>query len=192
MTVSADSIEQQKQKSEIFLLDLENGVPVPDWLDKSSHYANIEWLLLNSIYISAYSFFEHHLLNLATVVETKSDYNIKLNNIAGKGVFKYRDYLFLVGGFQAADSIRKEWQEVDKYNKTRNLIVHTGGQMLKDTSQKLEQHQCYSFLKEHNVIMAGLLGHIRIRNISFIQSFVNVALLISDNLISELNSRLES
>lgn len=191
VVVSADSIAQQKVKSEIFLEALADGLHDADWLDESSHYANVEWILLNSIFISAYAFFEHHLLNLSSVIEEKSDNKIKLNNISGKGVFKYRDYLFLVGGFQAADPKREEWLAVDNFNKIRNLIVHNGGIMLKDTSQKLEQHQCYSFLKKHNVSMAGLLGHIRIRQIEFIQSFIDAAILISGNIISEINSRLQ-
>lgn len=160
-----------------------------DWFDKGSHFANAEWLLLNSIYISFCSFFEHHLFALAKVVEERTSSKIKINDMSGTGINKFAAYLNLVGEIQHADRSNTLWQVIQKYQKVRNIIVHNGGIMVSDLNRQLEDHELFNFLKSHGVVMAGSLGHIRIRNVSFLESFAKTTYLISDNLTEEIDNK---
>jgi hypothetical protein len=124
--VSDDSIQEQKRQYEVLIEKLASGSEEKDWFDKSSHYANIDWLLLNSILLSAFSFFEHHLFKLCRIVEDKMSSKIQIDDISGKGIIRFCNYLFLVGEIQSADRSHKEWQEITYFQKVRNLIAHNG------------------------------------------------------------------
>ncbi len=65
--------------------------------EKGSHLANIDWLFLNSIFISFYAYFEHHLFALAKVVEERSKSRITIDDMSGSGINQYLNYLHLVG-----------------------------------------------------------------------------------------------
>lgn len=186
--VSKDSIEEQKKQYKFFIEQLSDEKEIRDWSDKGSHYANIEWLLLNSIFISAFSFFEHHVFAISRVVEDRATSKIKIEDLSGKGINKFCNYLFLVGQIKSADRSLNKWQEIFYFQKVRNLLVHNGGIMISDTTKKLENHECYNFLKKHEVIMAGTLGHIRIRGLDFIEAFSQLTATISDNLTAEILS----
>jgi hypothetical protein len=189
INVSEDSIREQKRQYEVLMDRLANGTEDKDWFDKGSHYANVEWILLNSILLSAFSFFEHRLFKLCRVVEDKSISKIQIGDISGKGIIKFCNYLFLVGEIQNADRGIKEWQEINYFQKVRNLIAHNGGIMISDPSKKLENHECFKFLSKHHVIMAGSLGHIRIRDLDFIKTFKDLTANLSDKLTTEISTR---
>lgn len=192
INVSADSLKEQNKQYQELLESLKNEEVIHDWFDKSSHYANINWILLNSILLSAYSFFEHHLLKLCRIVEKEGHSKIQIENISGKGVTKFCNYLFLVGEIQSADRSLREWQDISYFQKVRNLIAHNGGMMNNDSTKKLETHECYQFLSKHKVIMAGGFGHIRIRDLNFIKTFCNLTFTLSEKLITEIDGKLKS
>ena len=184
--VSQDSIKDQKKKYEQFLQSLTLKEQDRDYLDKGSHYANIDWILLNSILLSAYSFFEHHISALSRIVEDQIATKIKIDNLSGTGITKFCNYLFLIGNIQSANRINKEWQEIIQFQKVRNLITHNGGIMLNDASKNIKDHECFKFLKSYNVTMAGTLGYIRITKIDFVKRFAEITALISDNLTVDI------
>lgn len=186
ISVSRDSIIEQETNFQIFIDKLSKEEVDENWLDKSAHYSNIDWILLNSILLSSFSFFEHHVFALCRIVEDRSNNRIQIENINGRGIFKFCNYLFLVGQIQNADKTKKVWQEIIYFQKVRNLIAHNGGIMLTDPTKKLENHECYNFLRKNNVIMAGSLGHIRIKDISFIEVFRDLTAEISDKLTYEI------
>lgn len=188
--VSSDSIQEQMKKHEAFIEKLANSLAEENWLQKSSHYSNIDWILLNSILLSVFSLFEHHLFKLCRIVEDKLSSKIQIDDISGKGIIKFCNYLFLVGEIQSADRSYKEWQEISYFQKVRNLIAHNGGIMITDPTKKIENHVCFNFLSRHKVIMAGSFGHIRIRDLSFIRSFCELTFSLSDKLTSEIDLKL--
>ncbi len=191
--VSADSLQAQQEQYRELLESIkgEEG-KVDDWLGKSAHYANIDWIFLNSILLSAYSFFEHHLLKLSRIVEKEFQPKIQIEHIDGNGVVKFCSYLFLVGDIQSADRSLKEWQEINYFQKIRNLIAHNGGMMLNDPMKELKRHECYQFLSKHKVIMAGNLGHIRITDLNFIKRFCELVIILSEKLIVEIEEKLKN
>jgi len=154
-----------------------------------THLSNIDWILLNSIYTGIQSHFERHMFALASIVEDRSKSEIKLNDLAGKGIIKYLNYLRLVGHIQSIKPSKEPWQEVLLHQKVRNIIVHNGGLMLNDISLKLENHECFNFLEKNKVIMAGRLGHIRIRELEIIELIVKTLTDVSDRLTNEIQAK---
>lgn len=192
LKASKETIDEQRNQYEELIEQLGKSKEIGDWFDKSCHYANIDWLFLNSVFISAFSFFEHHIFTFCRIVEEKFNKRIQLEDISGRGLFKYCNYLFLVGEIQSADKTKNDWQEIIYYQKVRNLIAHNGGIMLSDPSKQLEKHECFKFLEKYNVIMAGSLGIIRLTEITFIDNFRILTTKLSDNLTQELAYKIEN
>lgn len=193
--ISKDNIKNIASQNNYFIQELINKTESnsnDDWFENSSYLANIEWLLLNSIFISAYSFFEHHLFALTSIVENQISTKIKLNDISGKGIIKFSNYLYLVGQIKSADRSKGQWDDISQFQKARNIIVHNGGIMLSDPTKKIESHEIFNFLKKHNVIMAGTIGHIRIREISFLEAFATITSKLSDDLTKEVSQLVTS
>ena len=159
-----------------------------DLFDKGAYLQNAEWILLNSIFIAAFSYFEYHLFVLAKILESNISSKVKIEHINGNGIVKYANYLYLIGSIKSSDQSRGEWQEIPQFNKVRNLLAHNGGKILSESKGTLEKHKLYNFLEKHNVVMAGPSGIIRIRKIDFIEAFKNSTGIISDNLVQELSS----
>ena len=180
--------EQERQYKDYFK-KLQTDETENDSLEKDAHFANIHWILLNSILLSSYSFFENHLFKLSKIVEDRLNSKIKIENITGSGVIKYSNYLFLVGEITCANRAIKNWQDVNYFQKVRNLIAHNGGMMITDPTKKLENHECFKFLKRHTVIMAGTFGHIRIRDLTLIETLCNISSTLSDNLTQEIEKK---
>lgn len=186
ISVSRDSIVAQETNFQVYIDNLSDKSIGEDWLDNLAHYSNIDWILLNSILLAVFSIFEHHVFALCSIVEERSNSKIKIEDLSGRGIFKYCNYLFLVGEIQNADKTNKAWQEIIYFQKVRNLIAHNGSVMLTDPTKKLENHECYNFLRKYNVTMAGKIGHIRIKDISFIEVFRGLTAEISDKLTKEI------
>lgn len=162
------------------------------WFDKNSHLENAEWLFLNSIFISLYAFFEHHLFALSHIIQERCSSKIKIADISGRGVAKYSNYLYLVGEIDRANGNESNWQKTKQFMKTRNIIVHNGGIMISEPNIKLENHELFNFLKREKVIMDGVFGHIRIRDTNFLKSFANTTFEITDVLMDEINKKYPS
>jgi len=189
ISVSQDGLDEQERQYKDYFKKLQTDETENDSLERGAHFANIHWILLNSILLSSYSFFENHLFKLSKIVEDRLNSKIKIENIKGSGVIKYCNYLFLVGEITCANRAIKNWQDVNYFQKVRNLIAHNGGMMITDPTKKLENHECFKFLKRHTVIMAGTFGHIRIRDLTLIETFCNISSTLSDNLTQEIEKK---
>jgi hypothetical protein len=85
---------------------------------------NLKDIYYDSLIIVLYSFLERKLSFLCTYLE--KDYPIKIDDISGKGIFKYRKYLSKVAGI-SFDNVENEWKELEKLNRLRNHLVHASG-----------------------------------------------------------------
>lgn len=67
--------------------------------EQFSHYEyHFEWLLIHSLFISAYSYFENFMFSIAKQIEKKTKSEIKLDDIRGKGDLDcYRKYINKIG-----------------------------------------------------------------------------------------------
>ena len=192
--LAKDNLNRIKERQTDFRISLREHKDGPinndEFLETSSHFANLDWLVLNSIYIASLSYFEHHLYALARVLENRTLSKIKINDINGKGIFRFRKYLELVGELQEARH-NKLWNDIELLQKARNIIVHNGGLIITDPtkSAELENHIVYKYLKQFDVPMSSSLGRIRIRNIKLLENFYNVSSILSDSLSMEVSKK---
>lgn len=98
--------------------------PDPTILKEYSHRQRtlLRNIYYDSLIITMYSFVEKQLNFVCGKVESKHD--IKLSDISGKGVFKYKKYLEKVNGV-SFEVVKDEWSELMKFNLIRNFIVHS-------------------------------------------------------------------
>ena len=188
LQLADDNIENFENQKEVFTRKVINDEVGNDWLDEGSHVNNIEWLFLNSIYVTMYASFENFLLKVISTLENQPGIVIKSTNIAGKGTLdKYTTYLHLVGGISCASRALACWGRMTHYQNIRNLLSHNGGIMREIDDKPLEKHKDYNFLEHEDVIMAGSLGLIRIRNKKILESFTKDSTRITEDIVKEFN-----
>ncbi|NER17409.1 hypothetical protein [Spongiivirga citrea] len=90
-------------------------------------------LYYSTIIISIYSFLEQSLLRLCRIAETNE--RIKIEDISGKGIFKFKKYLEKVSKIDF-EEMNNEWKEITKLNHLRNVFVHSSNSRLKITETK--------------------------------------------------------
>ncbi|GEO02782.1 hypothetical protein AAE02nite_04460 [Adhaeribacter aerolatus] len=158
-----------------------------EYVPEFSELENIDWIFLNSIFIALYANFENHILMLSKFVESKNLSPITLNDLKGIGYLdQYRKYLHLIGQIKSAEK-NAYWEEIDIYKLVRNKLAHEGGFFVRNPKLKLESQNGYKYLMDNKVLLAGSYGHIRIREIHFLEKFVNLSNQVSDQLVEEIN-----
>jgi hypothetical protein len=103
------SIEELKKDLNNFMID--------DTVEK------LPLIIWQSIFTRCYDLYENHLLNICNTLQMFNEYKIKLNDLSGKGIFKSKDYLKKVAELKFPDT-SYEWQQIQHFNKIRNIIVH--------------------------------------------------------------------
>ncbi|MCA0238729.1 MAG: hypothetical protein LCH81_20315 [Bacteroidetes bacterium] len=158
----SEKIRQLKKK------ELEDSLNVKSWSDKEfneySHYAfHFDWLLLQSLFVSAFSYFENYMESIAKFIESTGEQKIKIKDIKGDGILDtYRKYLYLIGNVEKASNGKKEWQKLNDFKKVRNIITHAYGKLDKE----------FEILKKHDIYYGPSKRMIRIKNINFVKDFV--------------------
>lgn len=172
-------IRDSIKKSWSEVQDVDNG--------KYAELMNIDWIFLNSIYLSLFTNFESLISKLASIVEDRIESEIKIEDIKGNGyIDQYRKYMELIGGVNSA-KINQDWKEIDIFKLVRNKITHEGGHLIKKPKSKLENHLAFKFLIDNKVLLAGRLGHIRIRETFFLEKFTSL----TSKLCSQLKQEIE-
>jgi len=115
---------------------------------KLSHYIfHFEWVLVQSLFVSGFSYFEHFMKDAVEVLGEKSKSEIKLDDIKGKGFLEtYRKYLCLVGNLPTAKPDNEMWEKILGYRLYRDVIIKNT-LMYFNEIEKVEEHSTY-FEKE--------------------------------------------
>lgn len=148
--------------------------------------SNIDWIFLNSIFLALYTNFENLVYQLARIVEDQNSGQIGLEDIRGKGyVDQYRKYMHLVGNI---DSAKKDemWGELEIYRLVRNKLAHEGGYLNKSLKSKLEDRKEFKYLIDNKVLLAGTFGHIRLRELFFLEKFSDLTNKLLDRLLNDI------
>ncbi|GIZ09321.1 hypothetical protein [Flavobacterium sp. UMI-01] len=185
--LSEDSLNLIDNQNSVFMSKLTKGEADENWLDESAHLANSDWILLNSIFISMFSHFEFRLFRLCKILEKESVSKIKIEHLSGSGITKFYNYLNLVGNIKSANKNATDFNEIQKFQKIRNLITHNGGIILTDKNKDIIKEDSYKFLKGHKVVVAGNLGIIRITKTTFLEYFANLIFKIINEITEEIN-----
>lgn len=159
-----------------------------DIFEYQNHYHyHFDYLLMNSLFISAFSLFENHLKRLTQIAEQELESNIKLGDIKGKGdVDTMRKYLFLVHNIKCANSDLHEWNEILEFKAIRNAIVHNGSILNHKRKENPEKLKGYKKLIQHDIWLQPNHIYFRIKKITFLEDFRTVAVNYSNKLTMEL------
>jgi hypothetical protein len=176
-----DSAEIRKQR----LDDLMNKIESTDWTDDEFHKFTLydihfDWLLIQALFISGFSYFESFMRCIAQIVEKHNGGRIKIADIKGDGnLDTYRKFLCLIGQIQNANGNKKEWQIIKEFKTIRNAIVHDNGLITKNLSK----------INQHNLYFGPGKRHIRISNIKFLEDFVTTSIEYMSLIASETRSK---
>lgn len=121
-------ISSANQKLKHFQQEAESN---PTWNDEifDLEYHFRQKSLLKNIYydsliLTLYAFIEKHMFLVCHRLENNQ--KLKIEDISGKGIFKYRTYLTKVINIDF-DMINSEWAFLKNINKLRNFLVHSEG-----------------------------------------------------------------
>lgn len=179
LSIYEDSEKTRKNNRNKLLNKLEKEA---NWSDeefeKFSHYEyHFEWLLIHSLFISAFSYFETFMLSKAKQIEKNTKSKIKLKDIKGKGDLDcYRKYINIIGEVDFATNISKEWQEISEFKTIRNSIIHKYGVIDKKVN----------LIKEYELYYGESEKMIRIKNIIFLEDFCKSSINYMTKIVSEL------
>lgn len=179
-SIYLDSISVQKIKIDEYLKIRQNSSWSKEEFDDYSHYENhFEWLLLQALFVSGFSYFENFMKSIARQVEKEKNHNVKIKDLKGDGLIDvYRKYLFLIGEYKIASSDRKEWKNINDFKKLRNAIIHDYG--IINTNLEI--------IEKHKLAIGPSKKMIRIRNVDFLDDFILTATNYMEKIASEINS----
>ncbi|WP_233900515.1 hypothetical protein [Tenacibaculum piscium] len=138
--------------------------------------SNTLQLYYSSIIISLYSFLEQTMLELCSIAEKNN--NLKIEDISGKGIFKFKTYLEKVIHIDFKP-INTEWKEVSQYNHLRNLFVHCSNSLMNESiatkrKNSIKEIKGLKFNHNSNNIIIEFENDITVRNfITTIRSFIS-------------------
>lgn len=176
--IYTDSISVQKTKINEYLEILKHSSWSTEEFEEYSNYENhFEWLLIQALFVSGFSYFENFMKSVSAKVEVEKNHNIKLKDIKGDGIIDvYRKYIYLIGQYNFASSDRREWKEINDFKKIRNAIIHDYGKI----SKTIE------LIEKHNLYFGPTKKAIRIRNVAFLDDFIFTATNYMEKLTSEI------
>ncbi|MDX9697634.1 MAG: hypothetical protein RBT49_17715 [Bacteroidales bacterium] len=155
-----------------------------DEIETFSLYSyHFDWLLLQALFISGFTYFEVFMKSMAEIVEKEfaNKSKIKLNDIKGNGhLDTYRKYLFLIGEIEYANENLKEWKDIQEFKLIRNAITHDYGIIKKKLNKIIE----------HDLFLGKNENFIRIRKISFLEDFVKISTSYMNMIVEELDNKI--
>lgn len=113
-------IEKYKIEADEYNLN-EDNVLIYDFADHEIKI-NTSRLYYNSMFVMLFSFLEKKMYQLCKIAEVQ--YEIKLNDISGQGISKYKIYLSKVLKIDFSN-LNTEWSQINRLNELRNLFVHS-------------------------------------------------------------------
>jgi len=144
---------------------------------------HFDYITLHSLFVTAYSFFEHFILDFGSKIEELSESNTKIADIDSEGgeVNRVRKYLFSVHNFKSASSDAFQWNDLVNFQQVRNLINHNQSKL---KNKKSENEHLKPFLKKFDARITNT-GMFQIRNKEFMERFKVIALSFTDALAND-------
>lgn len=161
----------------------------PDWVEDhiyNSHH--IDWITLNSFYISAFTMFENALASIIEIAVEKAQPKVRPKDIRGNGeIDSLRKYLWLIFDIKSANSDFREWSDLMEYRAVRNALVHSGGLLNKDQKPNLEKVKGIQVVRKHDIWHRGNSINLRILDSKPIKGFGELSGSFLKNIVNELS-----
>lgn len=138
-----------------------------------------------SLVITIYNFLEAQLNELCGIISECITSKIKLKDLNGKGIERTLLYLTKIGDFDLS-KMGRELPYIKAVNQLRNRIVHNGGYLPDDPSDKLNK-----FVSRTSALLGNPGGHVSI-NPDFIGEFIDVLTEFFEKLDHEVQSFIQS
>lgn len=184
-----NQIELWSKQHNIQSLEVGNEFTDENFDDYSHYKHHIDYMLLNSLLISAFALFENYLNRIAELAYKELKPVIKISDIKGNGELDTcRKYLNIVCGIKSTNSDFRQWQEIIQYKAIRNSIVHNGSILNKTEKENLEKIQGYSLIKKYKIWHSPNIVYFRIQNIKFLEDFIALSINYSENIVNELTN----
>jgi hypothetical protein len=131
---------------------------------------NASLMLYNSMFITIFVFLETRLRYLCRLIEARS--NIRLNDIAGRGIQKYKRYLEKVHLIDFSP-VKGEWDLICSYILLRNKLVHDSSNKVKIVEEKPTYKKLLK-LKHLVFQVQGGNAYFYVANRRFLDDFLNI------------------
>ncbi|HDY85312.1 MAG TPA: hypothetical protein ENI26_07970 [Methylophaga aminisulfidivorans] len=133
-----------------------------------------------SLLISLYNFLEHQMNTLCEKLAVSIDSKIELRDLNGKGVERAKLYLTKMVGIDF-NKVEMEWSHIQDINKVRNCIVHNGGKIPSNTSDKL-----HGVIRKYPKLKKAEAGYLSVES-DLIDDFIATLLVFFDGLEKEVD-----
>lgn len=135
-----------------------------EWSEDHVHYSHhIDWITLNSFYISAFTMFEHTFSRIIELAVKKSNARVRPKDIKGNGQLdSLRKYLWLIFNIDSANSDLRDWAELMEFWAVRNALVHSGGLLNKEGKADLGKVKGFKVVKKYDIWHSSKAVYIRI------------------------------
>jgi hypothetical protein len=135
--------------------------------------------LLHSLIVSAYSFFENYLFQVARWLESYPIDKKRLNEMWG--IKHYRKYFKKYHHFKTAEKTNTHWKKIELFEEIRNLIVHHKNRFNMDESNQM----LILFLEGYEVHKPRNF-YFKILDRKFLADFVKELLEYANELVAEI------
>ncbi|BCE00576.1 hypothetical protein [Marinicellulosiphila megalodicopiae] len=169
-------------------LESEGYIPFcEETFDDLNHYQyHVDYLLMNSLFLSAFSMFENHMKRITNCFSSSEKNLIKPNDIKGSGeIDTFRKYIHLVINLDSANCDKHQWKNILSYKAIRNAVVHNSSILNKNKKTQLNKVIGYDLLKKHNIWFRGDILYFRLKNIDFLIDFIELTTQYTRNIIDE-------
>ena len=98
----------------------------------TNHFPNFAW---QTSFVAVYTLLEYEMLFVARILGRHLDIKLDPDDLKDKGIFAAKKYLEDLCGITFPENARP-WQEVIHYNRLRNVIVHSRGNVRRTKREK--------------------------------------------------------
>lgn len=131
-------------------------------VDEFNVLLSMQVLIRHSLFTSTYSLLETFLNDLCSTLKKERNLLIDIGDLNGSGIFRAQTYLSKILHVEFPSSHRS-WQRIGNYNKLRNCLVHTDGQLSKESNKQL-----LKYIKAHKFLDVNVILKVQLQD-GFVQ-----------------------
>jgi hypothetical protein len=164
---NANLVNQKKNKLEQILIDEIKSSPEVEPFIHSIYEEEIRKdievfpsLIHGSTYVTIYSFFEFILSEFCRQFQLFLNLNISINDLKGSGnINRSRKYFELVLRIDLSEK-KKEWNNILKFHRIRNYIVHHNSNIWVERNKEIDKQQDWTtIVKQKEIAIDKLTGN---------------------------------
>ena len=164
------------------IVETHNTFTDKEFENYSFYSYDFDWLLIHSLFISCFSYFEVFMRNTAIRIQHISKSKIKLTDLNGNGNLDcYRKYISHIGEIKSAENESKLWIELMEYKAVRNSLIHSYGKIKKPLK----------VLDKYNSYTSPTKTTIRLKDIQFLKNFEKTSIIYMKRIAEEFEIKKE-